>query len=97
MLPPDSSGRRQSTKVAGFVYILLGIFGFFVAGIVMVVSSRFGDNQQFWIVFGVVIALYGAFRIFTGWTTLKKATTLEQAAHLNGESTVSPVTKTRSE
>ena len=97
MLPLDPSGRRQPTKVAGTVYILLGIFGLFIAGFVMVLSSRFGDNQQFWMVFGVVIALYGAFRIFTGWTTLKKATALEQAAHLNGESTVSPVTKTRSE
>ena len=97
MLPLDPSHRRRPTKVAGLIYILLGIFGLFVAGFVMVVSSRFGDNQQFWLIFGAVIALYGIFRIFTGVNTLKKANALESTINLNGKSVTSPATKAKSE
>jgi hypothetical protein len=97
MLPFGPSHRRQPTKVMGLVYVLLGIFGLFIAGFVMVASTRFGDNKQFLLIFGTVIALYGVFRIYTGVSIMKKAAALENAANLDGKSITSSITKVKSE
>jgi hypothetical protein len=69
--------------------------GLFIAGFVFVLSSRFGDNQLFWQIFGGVIVLYALFRIFTGIHTLKKTAALKEDAGLGGKDIPSSITKAK--
>ncbi|HWF44545.1 MAG TPA: hypothetical protein VG537_07880 [Candidatus Kapabacteria bacterium] len=95
MLAPGPIGRRQPTKIGGIVHILLGLIGLFIAGFIFVISPRLGDNRQFSMVFGGVIVLYGLFRIFTGWRTLKQAAKLEANAGLDAKNIPTPTTKAK--
>jgi uncharacterized membrane protein len=75
MLPANSrrSIERPPSRIAGAVYIVIGIFALFVAAFVLFYEGGFGPVTNFRMGFGIVIALYGAFRIYTGISMLRRA------------------------
>jgi hypothetical protein len=61
--------------------MLLGVFALFFAGFVLVVPGAFfGVDPKIRIFFGVMIAVYGAFRVFSGISAIRKAAEAEAQA-----------------
>lgn len=89
MIPRDTRGQRPPSKISGLIFILFGIFALFIAGFVVAVpGSFFGVDPNMRIGFSLVIGLYGAFRVFTGISTVRKAAQAEGKFHLNGKTPV---------
>jgi hypothetical protein len=65
--------KKPASKIAGIIYILLGVFALFVAAFVVFMRGVLGEVTSFRIGFGIVIALYAIFRIITGIITFRKA------------------------
>ena len=65
--------QKPASRVAGLIYTALGVFALFVAAFVLTVQGALGAVTPFRVGFGIVIALYGLFRIITGITTFRKA------------------------
>ena len=89
MIPRERRIERPPSKISGLIFIMLGMFALFIAGFVSLVpGSFFGINQYARIGFAAVIALYGAFRVFSGITAVRKAAQAEGTFHLNGKTPV---------
>ena len=89
MIPRDRRIERPPSKVSGLIFIMLGMFALFIAGFVALVpGSFFGINPYARIGFSAVIALYGAFRVFSGITAIRKAAEAEGKFHLNGKTPI---------
>ncbi len=79
------------SKIAGVVYILIGIMALGVAAFVLFYQgSLTGPPSTFRTGFGVIIALYGAFRIVTGISTVRKADAVKDVSAISGRSTIPP-------
>jgi hypothetical protein len=86
MIPRDRRIERPPSKISALIFIMLGIFALFVAGFVVAVPGTFfGVNEYARIGFSAVIGLYGAFRVFSGITAIRKASEAEGKVHLNGK------------
>jgi hypothetical protein len=86
MIPRDRQGQRPPSKISGLIFIMLGIFALFIAGFVVAVPGTFfGINPYARIGFSAVIALYGAFRVFSGISAIRKAAEAEGKIQLNGK------------
>lgn len=78
---------RPPNKIAAIVYLLIGFMALGVAVFVLVYQKTVAAPiSNGWMGFGIVIALYGAFRIYTGVSTLRKAAKLNSSITLNGQS-----------
>jgi hypothetical protein len=78
---------RPPNKVAGIVYMLIGFMALAVAAFVLVYrGASVEPTSNIWNGFGVVIALYGVFRIVTGFMTVRRANKLTDNVALNGQS-----------
>lgn len=87
MLPRHELPPPAPSKVSGLLSIMLGILWLFVAGFVVVVPGAFfGIPQIARIGFGVVVGIFGAYRVFSGISTIHKADEAERALRLNGKS-----------
>jgi hypothetical protein len=86
MIPRDRQGQRPPSKISGLIFIMLGIFALFIAGFVVAVPGTFfGINQYARIGFAAVIGLYGAFRVFSGISAIRKNAEAEGKIQLNGK------------
>jgi hypothetical protein len=65
--------QKPASKIAGVIYIMLGVFALFVAAFVALMQGVLGEITSFRLGLGIVIALYGVFRIITGIITFRKA------------------------
>jgi succinate-acetate transporter protein len=66
--------QKPASKIAGVIYMMLGVFALFVAAFVVSMQGAvFGEVTSFRIGVAIVIALYGLFRIITGFITFRKA------------------------
>ncbi len=92
-MPPPTSRRkieRPPNKIAAIVYLLIGFMALGVAAFVLLYQkSVAGPTSNAWIGFGIVIALYGVFRIYTGVSTLRKAANMNNSHPMNGQSSES--------
>ncbi len=77
---------RPPSRVAGVIYVAIGIFALGVAAFVMFFEGTLGAVTNFRTGFGIVIALYGAFRIFTGISMIRRAGKWKAPVVLNGHS-----------
>jgi succinate-acetate transporter protein len=74
-----STKRRQMmkegppNKIAGFLYVWIGVVGLFLAAFVLMVEGKLGQVSNFRIGLGAMIALWGIYRIITGIMTVRKA------------------------
>lgn len=82
--PRRSPIERPPSRIAGVVYIVIGIFALFVAAFVLLYQGALGAVTNFRIGFGTVIALYGLFRIYTGISMIRKANAMNSAVVLHG-------------
>ena len=85
---------RPPNKIAGIVYVLIGFMALSISAFVLLYQDTVaGPTSNTWIGFGIVIAVYGLFRIYTGISTIRKAGKIKDAIILNGESskTQSPI------
>ena len=85
MLSPSHprSIERAPSKIAGAVYIIIGIFALLVSAFVLVYKGALGAVTNFRIGFGIVIALYGVFRIYTGITMIRRANKMNRSMPLD--------------
>ena len=74
---------RPPSKIAGAVYVIIGIFALFVAAFVLFYKGILGAVTNFRTGFGIVIALYGVFRIYTGITMIRKANAANRSLSLD--------------
>jgi hypothetical protein len=86
MLPatPRRPIERPPSKIAGVVYIIIGIFALFIAAFVLFYEGGLGPVTNFRTGFGIIIALYGVFRIYTGISMFRKAGRMKNSVPLNG-------------
>ena len=85
---------RPPNNIAGIVYVLIGFMTLSISAFVLLYQDTVaGPTSNTWIGFGIVIAVYGLFRIYTGISTIRKAGKIKDAIILNGESskTQSPI------
>ncbi len=67
--------------------MLIGFMALGVSAFVLLYQKTVdGPTSNTWIGFGIVIALYGAFRIFTGVSTIRRAAKMNSSIILNGQS-----------
>ncbi|HEY3874837.1 MAG TPA: hypothetical protein VGM92_05140 [Candidatus Kapabacteria bacterium] len=79
---------RPPSKIAGLVYLLIGVFALVVAALVLFYEGTFtGPVTNFRTGFGIVIALYGVFRLFTGVSMIRKAGGLKGSFTFPGQNT----------
>jgi len=64
---------KPASKIAAVIYMALGFFALCVAVFVMTIQGVLGEVTSFRMGLGVVIALYGVFRIITGIINFRKA------------------------
>jgi hypothetical protein len=88
---PQSTPRRHierpPNKIAGIVYILIGFMALGTCAFVLLYQNTVaGPSSNTWVGFGIVIAVYGLFRIYTGISTIRRANKLNDTIHMNGES-----------
>ena len=88
---PQSTPRRHierpPNKIAGIVYVLIGFMALGTCAFVLLYQDTVaGPSSNTWIGFGIVIALYGVFRIYTGISTIRRAAKMNNSVTLNGES-----------
>ena len=89
MIQREKRIERPPSKISGLIFIMLGMFALFIAGFVAIVpGSFFGINQYARIGFAAVIGLYGAFRVFSGISAIRKAAAAEGTFHLNGKTPI---------
>ncbi len=74
------------SKVAGFIYLFLGLFSLGVAAFVLVIPQSFWGATNFRIGIGIVMALWGIFRITTGVRIIRQANAAEKRVKLEGTS-----------
>ena len=74
---------RPPSKIAGAVYLVIGIFALFVAAFVLLYKGILGAATNFRTGFGIVIALYGVFRIYTGVSMIRKANAMSRSIPLD--------------
>ncbi len=85
--PTRRATERPPNKIAGIVYILIGAMAIAVSGFVLGYQQTVvGPTSDTWVGFGIVIALYGAFRILTGVTIVRRAAKLSRSATLPDQS-----------
>jgi hypothetical protein len=78
-------------KIVGVVYFLVGIVALCVAAFVLFYQgSLTGPPSTFRTGFGIIIALYGAFRIVTGISTVRKADAVKNPSVISGRGTIPP-------
>ncbi|HET6400999.1 MAG TPA: hypothetical protein VFH95_06320 [Candidatus Kapabacteria bacterium] len=75
---------RPPSKIAGAVYAIIGFFALCVAAFVLLYQGVLGPVTNFRTGFGIVIALYGLFRIYTGITMIRKANRMKGSLQLDG-------------
>jgi hypothetical protein len=89
-MPPPTSRRRierPPNKIAAIVYLLIGFMALGVAAFVLMYQKTVvAPTSNAWTGFGIVIALYGVFRIYTGVSTLRKAAKINNSIPMNGQS-----------
>jgi hypothetical protein len=89
-MPPPTLRRqteRPPNKIAGIVYLLIGFMALGISAFVLLYQKTVaGPSSNTWVGFGIVIALYGLFRIYTGVSILRKAAKLNSSITLNGQS-----------
>lgn len=80
---PDPSGHNKPNKTVAIVYLLFGIFALGLSAFVFVVPASFWNiNPTFRIGFGVIILVYGLFRIYSALDTFRRAAIAERKATL---------------
>ena len=86
MLPSTKRRTKDDppSKIAGFLYVWIGIVALFLAAFVELVEGKLGPVSNFRIGLGVVIALWGLYRIFTGITMVRKAIRASKMVTLPG-------------
>ena len=95
----SSTKRRQMmrdgppNKIAGFLYVWIGIVALFLAGFVLMVEGKMGAVSNFRIGLGIVITLWGVYRIITGIITIVKAGRASKTVILEGKDSLAPETK----
>ena len=76
---------RSPSKIAGIVYILVGFMALCIAAFVIFYRGvAASPTSNVWMGFGIVVALYGVFRIFTGLSMIKRAGGWKSPVMLNG-------------
>jgi hypothetical protein len=89
MLQPTrrNSTQRPPNKIAGIVYLLIGFMALGISAFVLLYQKTVdGPISNTWVGFGIVIALYGMFRIYTGVSTIRRAAKWNDSIILNGHS-----------
>ncbi len=67
--------------------MLIGFMALGISAFVLLYQNTVnGPTSNTWVGFGIVIALYGVFRIFTGVTTIRRAGKMNSSISLNGQS-----------
>ena len=86
MLPQTKRRNIEATpsKIGGIIYIWIGIVAIILAGFVEFVEGKFGPITNFRISLGIVIALWGLYRIYTGISTIRKVSRANQSVILPG-------------
>jgi hypothetical protein len=72
------------SKIGGIIYIWIGFVALILAGFVEFVEGKFGPVTNFRISLGIVIALWGLYRIYTGISTIRKVSRENQSVILPG-------------
>jgi hypothetical protein len=91
---PRRNIERPPNKIAGIVYVLIGFMALGVSAFVLLYQDTVtGPTSNTWIGFGIVIAVYGMFRIYTGISIIRRASKMKDTVILNAESskTQSPI------
>jgi protein-S-isoprenylcysteine O-methyltransferase Ste14 len=89
MLQPTQRQRTQRppNKIAGIVYVLIGFMALGVSAFVLLYQKTVdGPTSNTWFGFGIVIALYGLFRVYTGVSTIRRAAKWNDSINPNSES-----------
>ena len=92
MLTPQRRGpiERPPSRIAGLIYIFIGAFALCLSAFVLLAQGYFGAITPFRTGFGIVIALYGLFRVFTGIFTIKRAGGMKGVFTLTGKGNIPP-------
>ena len=83
MLSSRRSIERPPSKIAGGVYIIIGIFALFIAAFVWLYKGVFAGLNNVRIGFSAVIAAYGFFRIYTGISMIRRANAMSRSIPLD--------------
>ncbi len=77
---------RPPNKIAGMVYIVIGIIALGTAAFVLFYQGTVvGPITNLRTGVGIVIVVYAVFRIFTGISTIRRANKLNNSVTLNGK------------
>ena len=83
LMIPDPSGRNKPNKTVAVVYLLFGVFALGLSAFVLFVPASFWSIQPtFRIGFGLIILVYGLFRIYSGLDTFRRAAIADRDAAL---------------
>ena len=72
-------------KIAGFVYLFLGVFAITVSAAIFAIPQSFYGATNYKMFFGAATGAWGLFRIYTGIKTIRKASEYDKSIILNGK------------